>query len=40
MVVVPGATVVANPLALIFAIVVADELQFAELVRFCVLPLL
>ena len=40
MVVVPGATVVANPLALIFAIVVADEFHSAVLVRFCVLPLL
>ncbi len=40
MVVVPGATVVASPLALIFAIVVADEFHSAVLVRFCVLPLL
>jgi hypothetical protein len=40
MVVVPWTRVLANPLALIFAIVVADELHFAELVRFCVLPLL
>ncbi len=40
MVVVPGASVVANPVALILATVVADEFHSAVLVRFCVLPLL
>jgi hypothetical protein len=40
MVVVPAARVLANPLALIFATVVVEELHPTELVRFCVVPLL
>jgi hypothetical protein len=39
-VVVPGATLVANPPLLTVAIVVADEVQVTVLVRFCVVPLL
>jgi hypothetical protein len=37
---VPWATLVANPLALTVAIEVADEVQAAVPVRFCVVPLL
>jgi hypothetical protein len=37
---VPEATLVARPPLLMVAIPVADEVHFAELVRFCVLPLL
>lgn len=39
-VVVPAATLVANPPLLIVAIVVAVDVQVAVLVRFCVVPLL
>jgi len=39
-VVVPGARLVASPPLLTVAIVVADEVQVAVLVRFCVVPLL
>ena len=40
MVVVPCATLVANPALLTAATAVADELHVAVVVRFCVLPLL
>lgn len=39
-VVVPGATPVANPLLLTVATAVADEAHWAVLVRFCLVPLL
>ncbi len=38
MVVDPGARVVVSPLPLIVATVVADEVHFTVLLRFCVLP--
>jgi hypothetical protein len=40
MVVLPCATLVANPPPLTVAIVVAEEVQVAVVVRFCVVPLL
>jgi hypothetical protein len=39
-IVLPGLTLVASPLLLTVAIVVADEVQVAVLVRFCLVPLL
>src|SRR5713101_3608375 len=39
MVVVPVPTLAAKPVWPIVATLIADELQFTELVRFCVLPL-
>jgi hypothetical protein len=36
----PGATLVASPLLLTVAVDVAEEVQLALLVRFCVVPLL
>ena len=36
----PFATLVASPVLLTVAIVVADDVQLAVLVRFCVVPLL
>ena len=40
MVVLPWATLVARPAALILAVPVVDEVQVTDAVRFCVLPLL
>ncbi len=39
-IVLPGLTLVASPPLLTVAIVVADEVQVAVLVRFCLVPLL